>query len=149
MYSSTLALVTLVTLVTLAAQRALAYPQLARALPQPIKGNPLMSIIDGLVINVAGPDPNDPRFTNWTAPGPNDLRGPCPCMNTMANHGFINHSGRDLYVPDIMKGLAEGMNIGFDFSSSVCGLYSSSNITIDKRRRLQPPICSSHLTLTT
>ncbi|KAL5121771.1 hypothetical protein ACEQ8H_000458 [Pleosporales sp. CAS-2024a] len=29
----------------------------------------------------------------YIAPGPNDLRGPCPGLNTMANHGYINRSG--------------------------------------------------------
>jgi len=23
-------------------------------------------------------------------PGPNDIRGPCPMLNTLANHGYIN-----------------------------------------------------------
>ncbi|KAH7341355.1 Chloroperoxidase [Rhizoctonia solani] len=26
-------------------------------------------------------------------PGPNDKRGPCPALNAMANHGYINHTG--------------------------------------------------------
>jgi hypothetical protein len=32
----------------------------------------------------------------YIAPGPNDLRGPCPALNTLANHGFINRDGRNL-----------------------------------------------------
>jgi hypothetical protein len=27
------------------------------------------------------------------APGPNDLRGPCPGLNAMANHGYLPHNG--------------------------------------------------------
>jgi hypothetical protein len=27
------------------------------------------------------------------APGPNDLRGPCPGINVMANHGYIPRNG--------------------------------------------------------
>lgn len=30
-----------------------------------------------------GPDPAHP----WIAPGPNDIRGPCPGLNTLASHG--------------------------------------------------------------
>ena len=29
----------------------------------------------------------------FVAPGPNDLRGPCPGLNAMANHGYIPHNG--------------------------------------------------------
>jgi hypothetical protein len=25
----------------------------------------------------------------WVAPGPDDSRGPCPGMNTLANHGYL------------------------------------------------------------
>ncbi|KAK4496985.1 hypothetical protein PRZ48_011434 [Zasmidium cellare] len=29
----------------------------------------------------------------YVAPGPDDLRGPCPGLNAMANHGFLPHNG--------------------------------------------------------
>ena len=29
----------------------------------------------------------------WQAPGPNDLRGPCPGLNALANHGYLPRSG--------------------------------------------------------
>ena len=29
----------------------------------------------------------------WQAPGPEDLRGPCPGLNAFANHGYLPHSG--------------------------------------------------------
>jgi hypothetical protein len=29
----------------------------------------------------------------WQAPGPGDLRGPCPGLNTAANHGYLPRSG--------------------------------------------------------
>ena len=29
----------------------------------------------------------------WVAPGPDDLRGPCPGLNALANHGYFPHSG--------------------------------------------------------
>nr|ADN06227.1 oxidase-like protein [Passalora arachidicola] len=29
----------------------------------------------------------------WQAPGPNDFRGPCPGLNSMANHGYIPRNG--------------------------------------------------------
>ncbi|KAL0570572.1 hypothetical protein V5O48_011391 [Marasmius crinis-equi] len=38
----------------------------------------------------------------WMAPGPNDLRGPCPGLNTLANHGFLPRDGRNITVSDIL-----------------------------------------------
>lgn len=29
----------------------------------------------------------------FVAPGPSDLRGPCPGLNAMANHNYIPHNG--------------------------------------------------------
>lgn len=29
----------------------------------------------------------------WVAPGPKDIRGPCPGLNALANHGYFPHSG--------------------------------------------------------
>lgn len=29
----------------------------------------------------------------WTAPGPGDLRGPCPGLNALANHGYFPRNG--------------------------------------------------------
>lgn len=34
----------------------------------------------------------------WAAAGPGDSRGPCPMMNTLANHGYLPHSGRNITV---------------------------------------------------
>lgn len=31
----------------------------------------------------------------WEAPGPNDVRSPCPFLNTVANHGLVNRSGKE------------------------------------------------------
>lgn len=29
----------------------------------------------------------------WIAPGPNDIRGPCPGLNALANHGYFPRNG--------------------------------------------------------
>ncbi|THU90500.1 Cloroperoxidase [Dendrothele bispora CBS 962.96] len=46
----------------------------------------------------------NPDAHPWIAPGPNDLRGPCPGLNTLANHGFIPRDGRGLNVSVILDG---------------------------------------------
>ncbi|KAK5165295.1 uncharacterized protein LTR77_009393 [Saxophila tyrrhenica] len=48
--------------------------------------------------------------TEWHPAGPGDLRGPCPMMNTLANHGFLPHDGKNLTKPVVMKGLQDGLN---------------------------------------
>ncbi|CAG9955539.1 unnamed protein product [Clonostachys rosea f. rosea IK726] len=46
----------------------------------------------------------------WKAPGADDFRGPCPMMNTLANHGYIPRDGRNITRPNIIAGLATGLN---------------------------------------
>ncbi|KAK1983603.1 Chloroperoxidase [Colletotrichum cereale] len=50
----------------------------------------------------------------WAPAGPNNVRGPCPKMNTLANHGFLPHDDRNLTRENVVKGLQEGLN--FDTS---------------------------------
>ncbi|THY37592.1 Cloroperoxidase [Aureobasidium pullulans] len=46
----------------------------------------------------------------WHPAGINDLRGPCPMMNTLANHGFIPRNGGNITKQNAIKGLADGLN---------------------------------------
>ncbi|KAK0553577.1 hypothetical protein OC844_006271 [Tilletia horrida] len=47
----------------------------------------------------------------YKAPGTNDVRGPCPGLNTLANHGYLNRSG--IVTPqDIVKAVQAGYNMG-------------------------------------
>ncbi|KAI5919028.1 Chloroperoxidase [Camillea tinctor] len=46
----------------------------------------------------------------WAPAGPNDFRGPCPMMNTLANHGFLPHDGKGLTKEVVVKGLKDGLN---------------------------------------
>jgi len=52
---------------------------------------------------------------------------PCPGLNALANHGFINRNGKDLTIPNLITGLAAGMNVGADFTTAIgaAGLLSS------------------------
>ncbi|QIW98292.1 hypothetical protein AMS68_003810 [Peltaster fructicola] len=85
----------------------------------------------GGLLSSLGPAPDDdPRFTNWVPPGHGDVRSPCPGLNTLANHGFIHHDGRNMTIPHLLQGLAEGMNMGADFTILIgaAGLLSSPNV---------------------
>ncbi|KZS95132.1 Cloroperoxidase [Sistotremastrum niveocremeum HHB9708] len=63
------------------------------------------------------PDADHP----FKAPGPNDLRGPCPGLNTMANHGYLPHNGIATFE-QIIAASQEAFNMGFDLASSLAAL---------------------------
>ncbi|KAF2691993.1 Cloroperoxidase [Lentithecium fluviatile CBS 122367] len=48
----------------------------------------------------------------WMPAGPNDFRGPCPMMNTLANHAFLPHDGRNITKANAVAALGNGL--GFD-----------------------------------
>ncbi|KAK0530107.1 hypothetical protein OC835_004120 [Tilletia horrida] len=52
----------------------------------------------------------------YQAPGKNDKRGPCPGLNTLANHGYLPRSGI-VHAQDIVEGTQAGFNLGFDLAS--------------------------------
>ncbi|KAF7327276.1 Cloroperoxidase [Mycena kentingensis (nom. inval.)] len=52
----------------------------------------------------------------FMAPGPKDQRGPCPGMNTLANHGYIPRDGIATFE-DILNAMVEVFNIRQDFGA--------------------------------
>ena len=65
------------------------------------------------------PDPSDESAPllgkgEYRAPSPTDVRGPCPIVNTLANHGYIPRDGRNVRAPELraaMKELGIGITI--------------------------------------
>ncbi|KAF2799386.1 Cloroperoxidase [Melanomma pulvis-pyrius CBS 109.77] len=51
----------------------------------------------------------------WAPGGPDDFRGPCPMMNTLANHGFLPHDGRNITLENAVHAL----NTALNFNTSV------------------------------
>lgn len=51
----------------------------------------------------------------WEAPGSSDSRGPCPGLNSAANHGFLDRSGSDLTVDDIKLQLSTIYPVAIEF----------------------------------
>ncbi|KAL7928921.1 Chloroperoxidase [Trichoderma chlorosporum] len=47
----------------------------------------------------------------WEAPGPDDLRSPCPMLNTLANHGYLPHNGRNISAQQIADAALEAVNL--------------------------------------
>jgi len=51
----------------------------------------------------------------YVPPGPGDIRGPCPGLNTLANHGYIPHNG--VASPSqVLSAVQEGFNMGNDMA---------------------------------
>ncbi|KAK0708506.1 Chloroperoxidase [Lasiosphaeris hirsuta] len=62
-------------------------------------------------------------FDTWSPPGPYDVRAPCPMLNTLANHGFLPHDGKDISREVTANALFDALNINktlgsflFDFA---------------------------------
>lgn len=78
-------------------------------------------------VTIASPAPAAPAGHAYKAPGPNDVRSPCPGLNSLANHGFIHRNGKGMTIPHLIKGGKEGMNIGADFMIAIGGAGDLSN----------------------
>jgi hypothetical protein len=90
-----------------------------------IKFPPPLDFTGGKVI----PDADHP----YIAPGPNDLRGPCPGLNTMANHGYLPRNGV-ASVEQLITGAQEAFNLGYNFSRAVSSfaILTRGNALLDR-----------------
>ncbi|KAM3071899.1 hypothetical protein ACMFMG_008366 [Clarireedia jacksonii] len=69
-----------------------------------------------LIATLASATPQYVRLSvgDWAPARPDDFRGPCPMMNILANHGFLNRDGKNLTQDIVVNGLITGLN--FDTS---------------------------------
>ncbi|KAF2189849.1 Cloroperoxidase [Zopfia rhizophila CBS 207.26] len=56
------------------------------------------------------------ELSKWAPAGPNDFRGPCPMMNTLANHGFLPHDGRNFTKANAVYALSTAINFNTSLS---------------------------------
>lgn len=65
----------------------------------------------------------------YTAPGPRDIRGPCPGLNALANHNFISHDGITTYT-EMVDAAQNVYNWKYDLASFVAtfGIIQDGNI---------------------
>lgn len=61
-------------------------------------------------------------FENWAPPGPGDVRGPCPAMNSMANHHIIPHDGKNLTITLLAEALAGTFNLSPEMGTIVSAI---------------------------
>ncbi|KAF4587751.1 hypothetical protein GQ602_004444 [Ophiocordyceps camponoti-floridani] len=52
----------------------------------------------------------------YQPPTPGDVRGPCPGLNSLANHGYLNRSGRNITFVDAVKGCFDGLGVSPEVS---------------------------------
>lgn len=55
------------------------------------------------------------------------VRGPCPFLNTFANHGLLPRSGKYITQRDLIDALAAGANFGEDVSNLLWDFAISTN----------------------
>lgn len=87
-----------------------------------------LSIVSLLVSSALAYD-----YSQWSPPGPDDSRSPCPGLNSMANHGILPHNGKGLTVKMLTDAMQGVFNIGFDLRTilAVGGVFSSPNALRD------------------
>lgn len=61
-------------------------------------------------------------FGKWKKAGQDDLRCGCPAMNSIANHGFINHNGRNLTVADVVPVMVDVFHLSEELATIVTNL---------------------------
>ncbi|KAK7051531.1 hypothetical protein VNI00_004506 [Paramarasmius palmivorus] len=64
-------------------------------------------------------------------PTDGDLRGPCPGLNTLANHGFIPRNGRNMTVETVLKGSLDGFNVPSAVLSLIAKISPFTSNTFD------------------
>jgi hypothetical protein len=50
----------------------------------------------------------------YMPPGDGDHRSPCPAINMLANHGFVNRNGQDIPAQDLAQSLDDAFGFSFD-----------------------------------
>ncbi|KAK7179447.1 chloroperoxidase [Paraphaeosphaeria sporulosa] len=66
------------------------------------------------------------KCPSWRPPGNDDVRSPCPLLNSLANHNFIPHNGRNLTVPLVVNVLNETLNI----SPEISEFFASAGLSL-------------------
>ncbi|KAJ7252381.1 Cloroperoxidase [Mycena haematopus] len=67
----------------------------------------------------------------WIVPTASDVRSPCPGLNTLANHGYLPRSGKNISITDMLNAAVDGYNIAADsiLQAAKFGLLSGNEPT--------------------
>ncbi|CAJ2503678.1 Uu.00g110720.m01.CDS01 [Anthostomella pinea] len=61
--------------------------------------------------------PGKRAINAYTKAGPSDSRSPCPMLNTLANHGYLPHSGKNITIQNIADAIFAATNWNQDFGT--------------------------------
>ncbi|KAH9883597.1 Cloroperoxidase [Xylariomycetidae sp. FL2044] len=85
--------------------------------------------------------PSDP-YDDWQPPASDAVRGPCPMLNTLANHGFLPRSGKDISLNKTQDALVAALNIErglagdlFDFAVTTNPAPNATTFDLDHLAR--------------
>ncbi|RAH55983.1 peroxidase [Aspergillus piperis CBS 112811] len=83
-----------------------------------MKITPLLFLAAGLAQTHAFPSQGGaPHPLPWSPPGPNDVRAPCPMLNTLANHGYLPHNGKDITEQHTINALYNALGIDAELAT--------------------------------
>ncbi|KAK0648405.1 Chloroperoxidase [Cercophora newfieldiana] len=66
-------------------------------------------------------------FEQWHKPEAGHVRGPCPFLNTFANHGFLPRTGKYITQKDLADGLFRAVNFDANISAFLFDFAVSTN----------------------
>ncbi|KAI0401606.1 putative chloroperoxidase [Xylaria palmicola] len=75
----------------------------------------LFTLLTLVTACTAGPIISRAAIKPYVKPKSTDSRSPCPMLNTLANHGYLPHDGRNLTAQDIGNAIFESTNWHADF----------------------------------
>ncbi|BCS28314.1 peroxidase family protein [Aspergillus puulaauensis] len=94
------------------------------------------------LVGLASASSRWPESHPWVPAGPGDYRGPCPMMNTLANHNFLPHDGRNLTRPTVVDALGKALNFDaglantmFDMAIIANPIENATYFTLDHLNR--------------
>ncbi|RAH56712.1 Cloroperoxidase [Aspergillus piperis CBS 112811] len=85
----------------------------------------LLSVLSSFSLALAT---DSAKLLPWSPPGHGDVRGPCPMLNTLANHGLLPHNGKDISEEDIVDVLGNTLNVA---ESLAVALYKEAMTTVE------------------
>lgn len=70
-------------------------------------------------------NPQEGIYQEWIAPEEDADRAPCPALNTLANHGYLNRNGRNITTNELSLALREIFGLG---DSAIGFLVKAANV---------------------
>lgn len=61
------------------------------------------------------------NFEDWQPPADDDVRSPCPGLNSLANHGILPRDGRKITIPLLVERLGQGLNVSAE-TATILGM---------------------------